>query len=415
MKIAVIGAGIVGITTAYELACDGHNVTVFERNNAAAEGASFATLGVLASSLTLPLSMAAWPPGESFGLASAIQTLGANRTTAARDWRWLWQWVRLGKSPSALARASYAQKLLSYSQECLHQSTANTHVEYESGTGQLVLPRPKGGLDGFSPALELLKAAGISYQILDSAGVQKLEPALSPPASSEGGVFFPHDEIANCRQFALLIKSHATKLGVQFRFGEKIERIETQSGATLQFANAAPQTFEAVAVCGGAQAHELLSPLKVRLPMATVLGHTLSTAVREVAHAPRHVVMDAQTQITLARIGNRIRVSGGSALGGATKARDAKTTQSLYKSIHDLYPGCAHFPTGAQVWQGARTMTHDGLPFVGASSTPHVWLNLGHGANGWGMAHGTARLLADLIQGRSPALDTAPLSPLRAS
>jgi D-amino-acid dehydrogenase len=119
------------------------------------------------------------------------------------------------------------------------------------------------------------------------------------------------------------------------------------------------------------------------------------------------------SRIVIARIGNRVRVSGGAELGGDPAHKDSALVQSLYKTLHDYYPGAIQHAMGTQVWKEARTMTADGLPFIGASNLPKVWLNLAHGANGWGAACGSARLLADLVGSKASDMGVGAFSPTR--
>ena len=122
---------------------------------------------------------------------------------------------------------------------------------------------------------------------------------------------------------------------------------------------------------------------------------------------PRSGVMDERFKVAISRLGQRVRVAGSAEIGGRPDAINHRAVQTLYKVLDDWYPGAARLSRGVQVWKGARPMLPDGPPVLGASGVPGVWLNLGHGSSGWALACGSARVLADQIAGREPAIDTS--------
>lgn len=177
--------------------------------------------------------------------------------------------------------------------------------------------------------------------------------------------------------------------------------------ATLVLA-AGERAFDAVVVCAGPQAGELLTPIGLRLPLAPVWGYSLTAPLRERDdHAevgPRSAVIDERHGIAITRLGRRVRVAGGAELGGSAQYFHPGAMATLYRVLDDWFPGAAQMAQ-AQRWKGARPMLPDGPPVLGASGRPGVWLNLGHGASGWALAAGSARVLADLIGGRAPVPD----------
>lgn len=407
MKIAVIGAGIVGITTAYELACDGHEVTVLEKTGAAAESASFANAGLVASSGMHPLSMPAWPATSTLHFFRSLGQVAWKRNLSSHDLRWLWNWGHAGKFDTFLARRDCFQQLHAYSQERLHQIAATEQLEYERSLGQLLLIHSEAAHTTIHPRLAALKEAGVVFQEIQPVDAKKIEPALHTAETLHSVVHFPNDEVGNCRQYALLLKNAATKMGVRFAFNTAVTLIETTPTLAVWIqGEPTARAFDSIVVCTGGPSHPVLAPLKIRLPIATVSGYSLSAPIREPLNAPRSAVTDMQSGITITRLGNRIRVSGGAELGGNPATQDPKVVQSLYKAMQNHFPGAAHYPSGTQIWKGSRNVTSDGLPMIGASEIPGVWINLGHGQNGWGLSSGAARILADLILKKSPAIDS---------
>jgi D-amino-acid dehydrogenase len=164
------------------------------------------------------------------------------------------------------------------------------------------------------------------------------------------------------------------------------------------------QTFDAVVICAGVASSSLLRPVGLKIPLAAVYGYSVSAAIREPLNAPRSAIMDERYKVAISRLGNRVRVAGSAELGGSAQQHRASSLQTLYKVLHDWFPGAAIQSSGVQVWKGARPMLPDGPPMVGGSGVPGVWLNLGHGSSGWALSCGSARALADLMGGHEPAV-----------
>lgn len=414
MKIAVIGAGIVGITTAYELACDGHEVSVFEQNTMAAEEASFANAGLVAPSQLIPLSNPAWPSTSMMQLLRRQSRLSMRGMPSVRDLKWRWKWNRSQKNEEFLTNFTSTQILITYSQARIHEISAAASLEYERSDGQLVLIHSEADRKSIQPLLAHLKESGVVAKDLSAEEARKIEPALSASATIDSAVYFPNDEVGNCRQFALLLKGEATKLGVQFNFDTEVTAIEAAPHIALRTRDGpAAQSFEGIVVCAGQLSHKLLSPIGVKLPLTSAYGYTISAAIGEPLNAPRSAVLDMQRSISISRLGNRIRVSGGAEMGDNAGSKNAKVVESLYRALQQYFPGATRYPSGTQVWKGARTLATDGLPLIGASQAPGIWLNVGHGANGWGMSCGSARILADGIRQQQSDIDPSRFGPAR--
>ena len=199
-----------------------------------------------------------------------------------------------------------------------------------------------------------------------------------------------------------------------FRFNTAVERLEKSAGSTVLVAgDAVPRTFDCVVLCAGLASGYLLKPLGLGIPMAAVYGYSLSAAIREPLNAPRSAIMDEHYKVAISRLGQRIRVAGSAELGGAADRKRASSIQTLYKVLHDWFPGAANTATGVQEWKGARPMLPDGPPIVAASGIAGLWLNLGHGSSGWALSCGSARVVADLVLGHQPEVDMQGFGPGR--
>ena len=415
MKIAVIGAGIIGVTTAYELACDGHEVTVFERRGAAAEEASFANAGIVAPGYVTPWAAPGMPLKVLKNLFSPHAAVKVGLPLSGSELAWMWRWLRACTPHTYLAHRTQLQRLAFYSRTRLHQITADLKLDYDRSDGYMVLLRSQSDSDMVQPGLQVLREAGVAFTELDAAGARHIEPALNPDTAFLGAIHLPGDEVGNCRQFCLMLKNESQALGVEFAFNTTVAGLAHASrnrACAVQIAGeTAPRAFDAVVMCAGLASAQLLRPLGLKIPMAAVYGYSLTAPIRE-AHgeplnAPVSAVMDERYKVAISRLGHHVRVAGSAEIGGAPERHRASSVQTLYKVLHDWYPG-AVAPTGAvQIWKGARPMLPDGPPVVGQSGVPGLWLNLGHGSSGWALSCGSARALADMVAGRAPALDMA--------
>ena len=404
MKIAVIGAGVVGICTAYELALDGHAVTVFERHAAVAEEASFACAGHQAPSLSHPMAFAPWPQASRLRTWLAPSSIALGRNCSLSDLRWLAGWKSTPKA--YLERFAAAQALLSYSQQRQQTLATQAALVFEQSQGQLLIFRSERELTACQERLAALKAQGIVAKVLTPVDARKLEPALGEGVALHSALHFPNDTHGNCRQFAHSLKDRAQEMGVVFHFATPVTALTQSAGLGVQTDALGTQSFDQVVLCAATGAAALLAATPRQLPLTRLWSYSLSAQIREPLNAPRSSVVDGHNRVTISRMGARVRVFGGAELGGSLHSRREATTRLLYQSLQTHFPGAADFGRSMQLWKGASVFSPDALPLLGPSARPGVWLNLAHGHNGWGMACGSARILADLMQGRQADMDT---------
>jgi D-amino-acid dehydrogenase len=424
MKIAIIGAGIIGVTTAYELAADGHDVHVFERRASACEETSFANAGVVAPGYVTPWAMPGMPSKIFQYLFQKHAPVRVKLPFQHGELAWIRQW-RLACQPHIYqTHRRSLQQLASYSVARLNALTQNLQLDYDAATGYMVLLRSELELAQIQPSLAVLQDAGFEHKVIDGVAARKIEPALNTDTALHAAIHLPSDKVANCRQFALLLKDKAIVLGAKFYFGHSVSRAEQASqgiritsqvtkdsqGILLKHAVVPEQTdaFDHIVVCAGIDSDLLLKPLGIHIPLIPVYGYSISAALREPMDAPVSGVMDERYKIAISRIGNRVRVAGGAEIGGHPATINKAAIQTLYKVLSDWFPAAADTQNQVQIWKGARPMLPAGPPRIGhmgASGHKNVWLNLGHGSSGWALACGSARLLADKIAGQAPAID----------
>lgn len=447
MRIAIIGAGIVGLASAFELAEDGHEIHVFDRRESVAAEGSFATTGLVSPGCVSPAAAPGLNRWLLRGLYSHETALRWRLRASPAQWRWLMRWWKASRrSHPNDVRAMV--NLARVSQERLAWLTDMHHIEYERSSGVLVLLRRNEDLKPATLHAEMLAELGIKAEQIEPDKCREIEPGLRHVSELAGALHLVEDGIGNCREFAhrlrdLCLQRH----GVHFHFNTGISRIEPESASTsprlrlhythdLLPAPALPtrparrteattaepdsvsdtvpmshvpdtrlpdEPFDAVVLCAGHEAGTLLSPLGVTLPLQPVYGYSVSFRLRPDGLPPRSAVVDAARGIAIARLGERVRVSGGFELGDL--GGDAEAALSpLYDALHHWFPFATQ-RAQPQIWKGARPMLPEGPPVIGPSGTPGLWLNLGHGAHGWTLACGSARLLADQVAGRAPLLD----------
>jgi D-amino-acid dehydrogenase len=412
MRIAVVGAGIVGVTTAYELAAEGHEVMVLERRGSVAAETSFANAGVIAPGYVTPWAAPGMPlkvMRQFLGRHAAIRLAGLS---SLRELPWMWRWWRACRPRVYGINRPAMQRLARYSRERLLELTRSLQLDYEQQPGYLVLLRGPRELKQAAAGLALLRDQGVSHELVDAARARQIEPSLHPATALEAAIHLPQDGVGNCRQFAHLIKGEAQRLGARFRFDTTVRRVHAGSRPSLELAAGERVEADAVVVCAGVDAATLLAPLGLNLPLAPVFGYSVTAPLRAVDGGdrigPRAALMDERFKVAISRLGQRVRVAGSAELGGRLGHIREAPIATLYKVLDDWFPG-AVLAREAQTWKCARPMLPDGPPVLGASGVPGVWLNLGHGSSGWALACGSARVLADLIAARPAAIDLTAL------
>jgi D-amino-acid dehydrogenase len=424
------------VTTAYELLCDGHEVTLFERRSSVAVEASFANAGVQAPGYVTPWAA----PGMlrkvlgQLGRRDAAVRIAAipNPALAA----WLWRWWRASAPPTYQANRNAMLALAQISQARTRELAAALSIEHERSRGLLVLLRSEGELALARAGLKLLTESGIGFHVVDAAACRRIEPALNEATALRAGIHLPGADVGNCRQFALALKTELQRRGVEIRFNHVVQRLATGSTGTAVTVNSAAlatdaqstfapsgdtgnalsESFDAVVVCAASESCHLLRPMGLKLPVQAVYGYSITLPVRHFeAHpdvGPRAALIDERFKVAISRLGDRVRVAGSAELGGTAGHMSQAPIATLHRVLQDWFPSAARHAK-ASTWKGARPMLPDGPPAIGAAGVPGVWLNTGHGSSGWALACGSARLLADALAGRTPAIDPARFSPQR--
>jgi D-amino-acid dehydrogenase len=414
MKITVLGSGVIGTTTAYYLARAGHQVTVLDRQAGPALETSFANAGQVSPGYAAPWA-APGVPLKAIGWAlqrHAPLAIGLDGTLD--QFRWLWHMLRNCNADSYAINKARMVRLAEYSRDCLQALRDETGISYEGRQGgTLQVFRTQAQLDAVSKDVEVLKSAGVPFEVMTRAHLLKVEPALAASQHKlSGGLRLPNDETGDCQLFTTRLAEMAKALGVVFHFGVDIQAIQLQGDRVDGIVvDGQPFSADAYVVALGSYSTALLKDI-VNIPVYPMKGYSITVPIDHVERAPVSTVLDETYKIAITRFDKRIRVGGMAEVKGFDLALRQARRETLEMCVNDLFPGAGD-TARASFWTGLRPMTPDGTPIVGPTALRNLYLNTGHGTLGWTMACGSGRLLADVISGLAPDIRADDLSVAR--
>jgi len=403
-QIVVIGGGVIGMCTAFFLAEAGHQVALIEQRRNVAEVSTLGNSGMLAPASATPWAVDGMRKRILSGLFSQEAATILNARLSPSLWRWLLRWTSKPELQRYQLHMERMQRLASYSQGILLQLQQHFQLDYEQSNGLLQLFRTEKELAATAPLQALLAERDVTYQLLDGAAAQALEPALETARSVAGGLYFPELASGNCTLFTKQLKAIAQARGVRFHFDLRVDAIDPHDGrVALRIGNEVLHA-DAVVVAAGIGSARLLKPLGIKVPLQAVKTYTATAAVKNHDVAPKLALQDDAYNVTMARIGDRIRIAGIAELGATDTTIDDKALRTLLKVTQDWYPDAANYHN-AQLWAGHIPMLADEVPLLGATGSSNVYINIGHGGSGWSMALGAAKIVADQISGRRSEID----------
>jgi D-amino-acid dehydrogenase len=426
MDVIVIGGGIGGIATAYQLHAAGHRVCVIERHATVAQGATYGHGGPM-----LPSPLDVWFGPTFMGSRRANKTgivFKPGFDTATRDFE---KKLALLRDPDAFA-AQYARlrPLVDLSRRMIGEIEAAFDLDYEQRTGVLHVFRRERELEQAAPAIELLKRFDVPHRVLTPEECIAAEPSVPGDPPFAGGVLLADERTANCPLFTKQLKQILEERGVEFRLGREAASIRLDGNRVAvelmpldSALNGAREVeliaADAIVVAAGIGTPGLLGRVNAKLPLHPLRLHTLTAPIAYEEHAPHITVVDSIKRIAMTRVNQRLRVAGGAVLQS-----EAKTVRPLGAGLvdrviallgqgtHDWIPGAAKV-SAARTWEGLRLLSPDGLPVVGATDHARVFVNAAHGPAGWGLACGSAKVVADLVSGLTPDIPADTLAALR--
>ncbi len=410
MRVAVLGAGLAGITTAWCLSQDGHEVVLLERNAAVASEASGANGGIVSASRAFP-----WANPQM--LRTFLRALTRNdQAVRVHLMRWdpaFWAWglrfldyCRASRYDELLARKV---RFVRYAQSQLAEIAEESGVEYHRGRGVMYVYRSAQALDAGVKKIEPMRAFGFESRVLDMAEARRIDPGLAR-APIAGAVYCESDESGDSAMFCRGIVDALKNRGAALQLGCEIQGLEVAGDRVVAVrTNTGPVTADAFVCALGVIEPHLLRAFGAHLPVYPVRGHSTTLPIIDREAAPRLAGMDDAKLAAWCPMGDQLRLTGGAEFAGWGRAIDPAGFRRLHALAAELFPGATD-AAGAVDRICRRPMTPQSTPLFGTARYGNLWFNAGLGHMGWTMASGGARITADLIAGRMPAI---PLDGLR--
>ncbi len=409
MKVLVLGAGVIGVTTAWYLNKSGHDVTVVDRQPAAGMETSFANGGQISVSHAEPWANPAAPLKVLKWLAREDAPLLFRLRPDIRQW--LWGLAFLRECTPARSRRNTAQlvTLGLYSRAALQALRAETGIEYDALTrGILHFYTSQAELDAAIEPARVMREHGCDIEMLTPDECVAIEPAFaSCKALLVGGSMTSADESGDAHKFTQRLAALARARGVKFLHDRRILGL-SRAGGRIDAVQVDDESLgaDAYVVCLGAYSPLLTRHVGVDLNIYPAKGYSATLPVKDAAKAYSVSLTDDQYKLVFSRLGERLRIAGTAELNGYGTGLNATRCQALLRRTEALFPGAADL-SRAQFWTGLRPATPSNLPYIGGTRFPNLFLNTGHGTLGWTHACGSARALADIVAGRQPEIDFA--------
>ncbi|MDF0489327.1 D-amino acid dehydrogenase [Sphingomonas sp. H39-1-10] len=412
MKVIVLGSGVIGVTSAWYLARAGHEVIVVDRQAGPALETSFANAGEISPGYASPWAAPGIPRKAVKWLMMRHAPLILRPQLDMAMLRWLAAMLRNCTAERYAINKARMVRVAEYSRDCLGALRAETGITYdERMLGTLQLFREAKQLDGTAKDIAVLSEGGVPFELLDRTGCLAAEPGL---ANSDvpivGGLRLPHDETGDCFKFTNRLADLAAAHGVMFQYGRTIARLESESGRISGLVTDAGRlTADAYLVALGSHSPALIRPLGLKVPVFPVKGYSITVPITDPDRAPVSTLLDESYKVAITRLDDRIRVGGMAEISGFNNHLPEARRATLEHSVGGLFPNAGDLQA-ATFWSGLRPMTPDSTPVIGKTALPNLFLNTGHGTLGWTMACGSGRIIADIIGGREPDIETGDLA-----
>ena len=406
MRIAVLGGGVVGVTTAYQLQRDGHEVVVVERNPEVASGASFGNAGMIAPGHSFVWSSPRAPIVLAKSLMLKDQALRFKLSADPRLYAWTWGFLKECTAAKARRNTLLKHRLAAYSQQVLDGVVADEAIAYDRNTrGILYFYRSQKALDGGVEHMKLLESDGQTIKVLTRDQVVALEPNLAHARESiAGAILCPTDETGDCAKFTRALAARIVARGGAIMTGATVGGFVTDGDRVTQaLTDRGPIAGDAYVLALGAESPILASKLGLRLPIYPIKGYSLTIPIGAARSPPAIACLDEHNLVAISRFHDRLRVTATAEFAGYDASHKPSDFAFMKRVTQELFPDGAEYDR-AEMWAGLRPMTPTNLPLIGRRRMKNLILNCGHGHIGWTMSHGSARITADLIAGRTPAI-----------
>ena len=407
MRVLILGSGIIGTTSAYYLAKQGHDVTVIDRQNSVALETSHANAGQLSYSFSSPWAAPGLPLSLIKWMFSKYPPLVVNPNLNSETVKFLYQMLKNCNSKSYEINKSRMVRMSNFSKKCLLELEKDEDIFYEQRKqGSLLLFKSAKQIENIKKDLSLLEKLNIQYELLDLNGCIQAEPGLHHVKSEfTSGLRFANDCTGNCYLFTNQLYKKCLEMGVKFEFNTQIEDIQIEKERISSIkTNRGEFDSDSYVVALGSYSSKILSKIGINIPLYPVKGYSITLPVLNNEDAPQSTIIDDTFKIGITRLGNNIRVAGTAHITGYNLELREKSLSLLKYGLNRLFPYATEECDDMKFWAGLRPNTPDGPPIIGSTPYSNLYLNTGHGTLGWTMSLGSGKLLADIISGIEPEI-----------
>lgn len=411
MQVLILGAGIIGLSTAYTLMRQGYQVTILDQKADVGQGASFANGAQLSYSYVAPLAGPGVIGKVPKWLLDPDSPLRFRPSLKPADACWNLQFMKACNAKRSEQTTSESLKLAYLSRDLYHKLFTQEKLEVDfSATGKLVLHRSQASMDSAVNQLEVQRRLGAEPQsALSTQECLEREPALADITTQiVGGIYTPSEEAADTYKVCQGLKTILEKNGVTFLFKQAVRKFERQSDnrVRIRLHNGETVNAEYIIVCLGVESTALLADIGINVPVQALKGYSLTLAIENPSYAPHLSITDFERKVVYARLGNRLRVAGMADLVGIDYRIDRQRIRVLIQEAQAVFGQAGDYQKATQ-WAGLRPATPLGKPIIDKTGFKNLYLNIGHGALGFTLATGSAQILSDLLKDT-----THPLQPL---
>ncbi|MFB9887503.1 D-amino acid dehydrogenase [Balneatrix alpica] len=415
MKVVVLGAGVIGVTHAYYLAKAGHEVTVIDRQAAAAMETSHANAGQISPGYSAPWAAPGIPVKAMKWLTQKHAPLKLHPQMDITMWKWMVQMLANCSEAAYAVNKERMMRLAEYSRDCFIDLRAELGIRYnDRQQGTLQMFRTEQQVAASKKDIEVLERCNVPYEVLDMDACIAKEPALARVRNKfVGGLRLPGDETGDCFEFTQKLATLTEGLGVKYLFNTDIKALQQRDGriSAVQTSQGAIEA-DAFVVAMGSYSPFLLADVGVKVPVYPVKGYSLTVPITNADAAPVSTVMDETYKVAITRFEDRIRVAGTAELSGYNLELREPRRETIAMVVSDVFPDGGDV-SQAEFWTGLRPMTPDGTPIVGKTGIANLFINTGHGTLGWTMSCGSGKLLADIISQTKTDIDPTGLDVTR--
>ncbi len=406
MHVLILGSGVIGVTNAYYLAKEGHQVTVVDRQSSAGMETSFANAGQISPGYSAPWAAPGVPKKAVKWMLSRYAPLIVNFKP---EWDKLKFVTRMFANCTEKAygiNKDRMVRLAEYSRLCLLELDKELEFDYNhERKGTLQIFRTEAQLKASAKDIAVLEAINVPYELLDADGCVAVEPGLADVKKDiVGGLRLVNDMTGDCFKLTTQLMNKCREMGVDFKFDTSINKLNIDKGKISSVSTSAGKlTADKYIMALGCYSTKLLKEVGIHSPVYPVKGYSLTIPVINEAAAPISTIMDETYKVAVTRLGNRIRIAGVAELTGYDLSIGKKQRATMRHVISNLFPNGTDL-TEDNAWCGLRPMTPDGTPIIGKTDISNLYLNTGHGTLGWTMSFGSARVSTDIVCGRAPEI-----------